>query len=322
MIVSFSSLRQFRKCRRQWCFKMFADFRGEKDSFRRELHLLSKLQSVYAWRGSLVDYVIGVRVIPALSRGWSLNKDSIINFARTVFDKQIAFARAQRLREPGMTATKGGESFAALSVFEFGGQLNEDILDTAWADVETALANLLEMTELLDSLRNASQLISQRPLAFEHFGMTFKAVPDLIAFFENQPPLIVDWKVHSRSMKDYRLQLAIYALALHRCPPHRDFPPELKNYSPTDYRLIEAQLLTNIKREHTFSLEDLNLTDDHITAAMSEIKLALDGKASRELDPYDFPITSNPDNCGRCNFRKPCMEETKCQQPAQMSLLF
>jgi hypothetical protein len=301
---------------------MFADFRSDKNAFRRELHLLSKLQSVYAWRGSLVDYVITVRIIPALRRGWALDKDSIVGFARQLFDQQLAFARANRLREPGMTATKAGESFAALAVIEYGGDLSDEILELAWRDVETALTNLLEMTDLLDSLKTASQLIPQRALTFEHFDMTFRAVPDLIAFFENRPPLIVDWKVHSRAMKDYRLQLAVYALALKRCPPHRDFPASLKIYEATDFQLLEVQLLTAFEREHRFSTENLNLTEDFITSTMMEVKLAIDGKASRELDPYDFPITSNPDNCARCNFRKPCMEEIKCQQPAQMNLLF
>jgi hypothetical protein len=280
------------------------------------------LQSVYAWRGSLVDYVITVRIIPALRKNWILDKDSIIDFARSVFDKQLAFARANRLREPGMTATKAGESFAALAAVEYDGDLSEEILEMAWLDVETALVNLLEMTDLLNLLKSASQLVPQRALTFEHFNMTFRAVPDLIAFFDNRPPLIVDWKVHSRAMKDYRLQLAVYALALKRCPPHRDFPASLKMYEATDYQLLEVQLLTAVEREHKFSIENLNLTEDFITGTMMEVKLAIDGKASRELDPYDFPITSNPDNCERCNFRKPCMEEIRCQQPAQMSLLF
>lgn len=322
MIVSFSGIRQFKKCQRQWSFKEFKDFRGNNDSFRRELHLLSKLQSVYAWRGNLVDYVITVRVIPTLKKGWTLNKQQVIGFARQLFVRQLNFARANRLRESGMTGTKAGEDFAALSVIDFGEGITDEIIEAAWQDVETALTSLLEMTDLLDLLKSASQLIPQRSLTFEHFGTTFRAMPDLIAFFEDAPPLIIDWKVHSRATTDYRLQLAAYALSLKRCPPHKDFPEALKDYRAADFRLLEVQLLTKVEREHFLTAEDLIEIDNFLTGEIMEIKLAVDGTPNRELDPYEFPITLNPDNCEGCNFRKPCREEIKCQQQAQMSLQF
>lgn len=322
MIASFSGIRQFKKCQRQWSFKQFGDFRGSNESFRRELHLLSKLQSVYAWRGNLVDYVITVRIIPTLKKGWTLDKKQIILFARQLFVRQLNFARGNRLREPGMTGTKGGEDYAAFSEIEFGEGIDEEVINTAWQDVETAITQLLEMTDLLDLLRSASQLIPQRSLTFEHFGMTFRAMPDLIAFFEDAPPLIIDWKVHSRAITDYRLQLAAYALTLKRCPPHKDFPESLKDYQAKDFKLLEVQLLTKVERKHLLTAEDLIEIDNFLTSAIIEVKLAVDGTPNRELDPYDFPITLDPDNCERCNFRNPCKEKIKCQQPAQMSLLF
>ncbi len=322
MIISFTGIKQFRKCQRQWCFKTFGESRSEEDSLRRELFLLSKLQSIWSWRGNLVDSVITLRIVPAIKNGWTLNQRATLDFARGLFDKQLAFAKANRLREAGMKASSFVEEFAALSDIDYGKPLSDETIEGAWIDVENALVNLFKMEDLLELLKGSSHLIAQRGITFDHMGLTFRAFPDLIAFFDDQPPLIVDWKVHWRAVADYRLQLASYALALTRCEPHKDFPASLNKYKPAEFKLIEAQLLTGIQREYFLSEDDLDRTENFITSAAFEMKLAVDDRPNRELDPYDFPITSNPDQCEYCNFRKVCTEEGVCPQPVQMSLLY
>lgn len=322
MIISITGIKQFRKCQRQWGFKTFAQSRSEEDSIRRELFLLSKLQSIWSWRGNLVDHVIARRVIPTLKNGWVIEETSILRFARELFEKQIAFAQANRLRAPGMRPSQAGDEFAALAEIDYENFLSEETIASAWQDIENSLNNLFRMSDLLNLLRVSTHLVAQRGLTFEHLDLTFRAFPDLIAFYQDRAPLIVDWKVHWRATSDYRLQLAAYALALKTCEPHKDFPETLRFYKSTDFQLIEAQLLTGNQREHFLTEDDIGQTENFITTAAVEIKLAVDGKSNRELDPYDFPITSNPDNCENCNFRKVCMEEPECLQPIQMSLQF
>ncbi len=139
-------------------------------------------------------------------------------------------------------------------------------------------------------------------------GLSIKAVPDAIAFFDDQPPLIVDWKVHAFGTKDYWLQLVTYALALTRCKPHRDFPRAFKGCAPTEVRLIEVQLLTNRLREHSLEDEDVGEVEDMITESASQMALALDGRKLTVLEPADFPVTTWPENCESCPFRRPCWE--------------
>jgi len=322
MIISISGIQQFRKCQRQWGFKTYGESRCEEESFRRELFLLSKLQSLWAWRGNLVDYTISKRVVTAINNGWPINENLVLGFAREIFEKQLAFAKSNKLRDYGMKPSAAGDSFAALAEVDYDGNLKDEDVEKAWKDVENAISNLFRMTDLLDLLRSADHVITQRALSFEHFGLTFRAFPDLIAFFQDRRPLIVDWKVHWRATADYRIQLAAYAIALSRSEPHRDFPESLKKYKSAEFQLIEAQLLTGVQREHFLSEEDIIETEDFITSGALEISLSVDGKLNKELDPYDFPITSNPDHCEVCNFRKVCMEEAKCRQPRQMSLLY
>jgi hypothetical protein len=322
VIISINGIRQFRRCARQWSYDtLIASAHVKPDSPRREVHLLSQVQSVAAWRGNLVDQIITRRVLPAIEKGWHVKPCNLLAYARTMFHDQLVFARQNRMREPGMTKEKAADSFAALASVEYGLGLSEDEVEQAWTDVEKALTNLLEMQELLALMQKADKLIAQRPLTFPHFQVNFRAVPDVIAFFTDEPPLIVDWKVHFKGTHDYRLQLAAYALALIRCNPHSDFPCSLSRWSPTDIRLIEAQLLTQQQREYKLSDDDIAEVDDYIADAAIEMMLAADGKSNGDIDPFDFPVTANPENCRWCPFRRICTEDVKCQKPVQMTFL-
>lgn len=322
MIWSFSNSVVFRKCQRQWYFKTHvANANAKKIPLQREAYLLSKLQSVAAWRGSIVDHVISRRVVPALSNGWDISLGKTLDFARSIFDIQLQFAKRRRLREPGMSAAKAGDAFAAFRVLEYGFEVSDEEIAQAWVDVECALTNLIGMRDLLRLLRTSAKLVSQRALIFPYFGVTVRAVPDLIAFYDASAPLIVDWKVHTFGVQDYRLQLATYAVALGRCAPHKDFPISPSLYAPTDMRLLEVQLLTNRCREYTLSDSDIEEIDSYIAGTATAMVLAVGENGNGLPRPFEYPVTQFPATCKTCSFRGPCWEDQSCQQSKQMSFL-
>src|SRR5690349_5251970 len=94
---SFSSSHLFSKCPRQWYFKKCVAEARSKDPMRREAFLLSKLQTIYSWRGSIVDRVIMMRYVPALKRKQQVSSATLLYYARQIFQKQLAFAQAHRL---------------------------------------------------------------------------------------------------------------------------------------------------------------------------------------------------------------------------------
>jgi len=318
MILSINSIRQFRRCPRQWCYDALIASHSAKDgTLGRETHLLSQLQSIAAWRGSIVDQVISRRLIPALNKGWVVTPAKLHSYADSVFDQQLSFALKNRMREPRMTK---GEDFAAFAAVEYGLPIKSEDIETARAEIKQAITNLFGMHDLLARLRSATHLAAQRALTFPHLQVNFKAVPDLVAFYDGKPPLIVDWKVHSRGVHDYRLQLASYAIALTRCNPHPDFPSSLSEYLPTQIDLLEVQLLTKQQRSYSLSEDEVADVDDYIAGAAAEITMLIDGKAKKATDPLDFPVTTNPELCRWCPFRRICSEDEKCQAPAQAIL--
>lgn len=172
MIWSFSKSRIFRKCQRQWFYKACFASPRSKDPARREAYLLSKLQSVSAWRGQIVDTVVEQVLVPALNQGRRPMLNQVLACARAVFDKQLAFGRQHRVREPGFKVTGAGDSFAAFYAVEYGGGISDAEAAAAWTDVEKALRNLFALAELKELLRAAKYCVAQRSLIFDHAGMS------------------------------------------------------------------------------------------------------------------------------------------------------
>lgn len=306
MIWSFSESRIFRKCQRQWFYKACCASARSKDSARREAYLLSKLQSVSAWRGQIVDTVVEQVLVPALNQGNRPMLNQVLASARTLFDKQLAFGRQHRVREPGFKVTESGDSFAAFYAVEYGAGLSDIDVNAAWLDVEQALRNLFGLDELKQLLREAKYRVAQRSLIFDHAGAKVRAVPDLIAFFADKPPVIVDWKVHTFGVRDYRDQLLTYAIALMRAKPHKDFPSDLSRWKESDVVLYEVQLLRGITRQYPADENDVQATDERIAESIVTLQLARGGLEDDELTANEFPTTNDPRTCQTCPYRKIC----------------
>lgn len=323
MIWSYSTSRMFARCQRQWCFKCHvANANATKQPLAREAYILSKLQSIHAWRGDIVDSIVGNKIVPALEHGWELNERHILRSARSLFEQRLAFANAHRVREAGMTRKLGAEAFAALYAIEYDEPISELDLECAWNDVEKSLNNFLSMGELCNLLGRASKLVSQRPLMFHYYRMQVRAVPDLIAFFADEPPLIVDWKVNAFGSRIHRRQLATYALALAHCQSqHKDFPTLTTEFLPMDFKLFEVQLLHKQIHEYQLTAADVEDAENYIAQSMTEMTYADGGNSRPHFDPYEYPVAFYAETCERCSFRKICWEKFLCQESKQMSLL-
>ena len=131
--------------------------------------------------------------------------------------RQLKFAQRHPLHEPNFSPTKAGKDFAVLHSIEHGREVSATEIAQARSEVNQALVNLFEDSEIFEKLLQAEYLIPQRALVFSHSGESVRAVPDLIAFYRKEAPIIVDWKVHFFGIYKAWRQLGIYAIALKRC---------------------------------------------------------------------------------------------------------
>jgi hypothetical protein len=310
---SISEAKTFRRCQRQWYYKYrFASAVATRNELKREAHVLGTLQTISAWRGHIVDKTIETFVVPTLNGNRDFWLRDLLAHARQLFERQLAFGLAHRVREKGMTKEKANGEFAAFLAVENGGPISDEEKKEAWADVQAALRNFFHrMGALRGDLKRARRRQSQPKIYFEIGEAKVKAIPDLVLFFDDEAPMIVDWKVHYFGVHESRFQLAGYALALVRSGmANSGRMPETTPWTETDIRLVEAQLLTCDARTYQLTDDEVLATENEILQSMLEMDYASDGKERDELDPAEFPRTENTNTCQGCGFYRLCWKET------------
>jgi len=308
MIWSFSSYRQFTKCQRQWFFKNILASSRANDPLRKEAFYLSQLKSISAWRGAVVDKTISDSAVNRIRRKESLTLDDLLSHARHLCRRQFDFAKARKYRN-GQAKGVSGDDFCALFAFEYGNPVSNEELKDAWAEIETSLSNFLNNARLISMLKSSKMLVTQRALTFQVNGVTVRGVPDLILFFESEPPHIFDWKVHAFGSKAYDIQLLVYAVALARSKPHKDFPAPFHAYPPEAIRISEYQLLLNVVRDYSVTQERVMELEELMAESILEMDLSGALDRGGNLKMGDFETTRFPENCQTCGFKRICWEE-------------
>jgi hypothetical protein len=309
---SITGQKQFNICQRQWYYgNIVADARVKKDAYRRELTILSKLQTIEAWRGSLVDDVISRLLVNAINNGYPIKKDYFLKEAYRLFDLQMAYALDKKYRLDGARLSNDQEDFAALFECELGNGVTVDQFEMAKSDVTNAISNLVDEREFIEYLKSAGHLASQRPLIYSFDRFSVLAKPDLIAFFQDSPPHIFDWKVHTFGMNTYDEQLISYALALYKVAqtkPHTDFPENLSKYSIYDYRLTEYQLLhpDRIRRDYQVTGDRIEELGSEMASGLIEMYVTGCFKNYKHAEERNFSTTVLVEQCPKCPFQRIC----------------
>jgi len=300
MIWSFSGYRSFQQCPRQWFYKNVLANSRAKDPLRREAYRFSKLEGIPAWRGKIVDATISDVVVPSIRNGRRCSLATAQAAAKRVFEEQ----RNRRItRQKGEIADEVGTFFE----LEYGLPLTDEMFAQAWADIDSALTYLYRCESIWPLLEQAQALYAQRPLSFKVSDVTVRSVPDLIVFRSTAPPIILDWKVNARPLRDYWLQLVTGAVALTRCTPHRDWPVKAVQHVPEEMQLLEVQLLAGDVRAHSLAATDVEDLEDLISISAMEMQLAsVNGAAQRRSE--DYTVAHDPRTCRMCSFAKLCWE--------------
>ncbi|MDN3657848.1 PD-(D/E)XK nuclease family protein [Ferruginibacter paludis] len=310
-MISVSGYKQFKQCERLWFYKnIVADSRVKNDLFRKEVTLLSKLQSIYAWRGSIVDAILSKYLVLAINNKYPIKKDYFIEQAMSMFNTQLEYAVLQKYREPDAVITNN-PSFNAFLECELGDGVSDAEINQAKDDITNALTNILDDNYFLDYLKSAKYVISQRPLIYNFDRFSVKAIPDFIAFFDNSAPHIFDWKVHTYGTTSYDEQLIAYAVALFKVAklkPHADFPSDLSKWKINDYKLTEYQLLhkDRIKRDYDVTDDKIEDFGQNMSSAIIRMHMAGANKKYSQLKSQDFSTTAHIENCQKCPFQKIC----------------
>ncbi len=325
MTWSFSQYITFKECPRKWYFAYkLASPISTKEPIRKEAFYLKQLKTIDAWRGIIVDKIISEKIIPSISSGSPIFSNESTAEARKYFDNQLAFAKERRWRNDDVIKT-GNEDYAVLWELETREDIRES-LESAWSEIEIALTNFYQMTEIWDLFESATHLKPQEQLNFRQYGIYVTCKPDLIILLKNEDPILVDWKVHRYGIKDYRQQLALYALALTQSLLPKKYPMELAGVLPTDVRLREVQLLTKHVYPYDLVESEINEIKSIIGTSSRKMELTI-ADESDDFTYLDVSTTQFAEKCQRCPFQSICWEnsiwekEIKCQESKQTSFL-
>ena len=305
---SYSAARAFSLCRRKWYFEKFYANRKVKDKERNRAFFLKRLQSVHAWRGKLVDEVITKLIIPRLNNGQDIELENVLSYANSLIGTQLNERRNLTSANCNGFFEKPHDVHPFFEV-EYGTGLSDDAILTATTEINVSLTNLLN-SKLFAEIKEGCRLVAQRRLQFKFAKASVSCTPDLIVFPGDANPRIIDWKVEAPVNKEHRLQLAVYALALSKVKPHRDFPEKWreKSIDSLGIGLMEFQLLRNRERNYVLSTDDLIDVEDYIFRTSCAMSAAVDGNPSPQSADR-FTTTSFPSLCTSCKFRKICWKE-------------
>ena len=309
--------KMFSRCQRKWYYYDLVAHPKAKNRTRREAYSLKQLQSIAAWKGSLVDTVIHNAITPKIVSHVLSDEKEVLDYAFKLMNAQLSFGKEKRYKCSNVTKANAGDSFCAFYDLEYNGELEEESLKNAEKDITSALKNLLFSELFSDIVKNNLYVISQRTLSFNLFEeVRVVCVPDMIVFFEDKSPLIIDWKVHRTGNTDAWLQLGVYAMALSNINPHKDFPSNFQKQVEdiSSICLVEFQLLKNKQRQYSVSNEDILDVEDYIFRSSMHMKRLIDGAKPEHLDKKQFQTARSPYICERCQFKKLCWKVNPVQQ--------
>jgi len=307
MIWSISKSKIFLECPRKWFFMDSVANSRSKDPLKKEAFYLKQLCSLYAWRGNLVDHVIETKIVPSLRIKKIPLEEEVISYTRQLANDQLEFGLAQKYREKGMTKTNAGLNYCAFYDIEYNGGLKEENFQYALKEAETSLSNLLS-SDIVNSLVQSNlYLIPQRTLHHSMIDFHITCTPDLIVFYNERPPLIIDWKVHSGRNTDYWLQLGVYSYILSRTKPHKDFPTRFSALvsDSKEIELIEFQLLQNKIKRYKLTEQDICDIEDYIYKTGKIMKYA---EEINEDEIKNYSTSNYASSCKICQFKKLCFQ--------------
>jgi hypothetical protein len=267
--------------------------------------LLKRLNSIYSWRGRLVDQVISTYIVPRINKHEQITQSDVMHYANMMMEAQLKFAKQKMYRNEN--SKPGSYDYCALSELENGSSLTEEQLQSVSKEVESSLQSLLGSSLLSQISEGDPYLIAQRSIQFPFAEMTVRCTPDLIVFQESNVPTIIDWKTDTFGHKEHWLQLGIYGVALSRVIPHKDFPKTCALADPTKIKLVECQLLRNQTAEYTLTEEDIADIEDYIYSSSFSMQELTSGKEPEDLIS-SLPKAKSPEVCISCKFKRTCWE--------------
>jgi len=180
-----------------------------------------------------------------------------------------------------------------------------------------SLKNLLQSDLMKILLDKDTSLFAQKILNYRFNNVNIISRPDLIVYFKNDPPMIIDWKVYLYRNNDARMQLGTYAIALTECVSFDPFQKPIED--PTKIKLIEYQLLKNFQKYYLLTYSDISDITNYIQSSSNDMIKLKNNNRYHEIVIDQFKTVNNPELCKYCSFKTLCYNKKVKYQVSLMN---
>lgn len=304
MVFSVSAYRKWSRCQRQFFLSEIMASPTAKDPLRKRAELLSRIQEISWWTGSVVHKAVEIWVLPKVRVGiWPAAQEVILN-ATDLAQRQFAFSQSEAYRDS--KKSDAGRDYCILAPHYLGTRLSPDALSQAIETIKNSLNNLLKSTIMKDFLMGRSWYDWEWRLSFKIDGQSVQARPDLLMPFKRELGLeIVDWKV-ATTASDYYFQVAVYALSALASTKYAPYAKVgLKAYV---VNLAEAEPEIALRDPYDVTADNIVATTNRMYEIIDDIRAVVKDDHYEQMDIGRFAYAKSAGTCTFCNWRELCME--------------
>jgi hypothetical protein len=310
---SFSALNMMRRCTRMYFFQYIAATHGFANAFRRKVFELKKSKNLLMWRGSVIDKIMEVEVMPKIQAKQKIDFESVADLAVALAKRQYEFSKSAQYAIKGNSESKIGADYCILDIHLLNRPYTSTEIEAVYTAIRQIVLGIPSITmpdgkNLIDFLYTASFMIpNMDKWSFEFENLVINPQLDLFMIMGNKL-VVLDWKVSESDVSDYSRQLVIGGITVFDVY-RKKAQQGGRKYAFDDIRLIEVNLLKKGVKEHTFDQTTVNECIDFIYLNGEDIALLTHDKSFDELDINDFPITDKESTCVFCKFRTVCVAQ-------------
>jgi hypothetical protein len=309
---SFSALSALRKCNRMYYFQYLAPSHHFTHPFRRKAHELKKSKNLLMWRGSVVDKIMEIEIMPRIKQKQIIDYNRIADIAVELAKRQFNFSEQKLYRVKENSESKVGPDYCILDIHEANVPYTEEALAKVYSSIREIITGIsrIKMPDgkmmLVEYLTKATFIAPNlRGWSFEFENVKISPQLDLFMFVENKA-VVLDWKVSESDVSDYSRQLVIGGITVFDTYRRKAAEGKGKKLSFTEIRLLEVNLFKQTTKEHPFTKQIVDECIDYIYLNSNDVDMLTEGKPFDQVNIEDFPITDKEGTCFFCKFRPLC----------------
>jgi hypothetical protein len=309
---SYSDSNTFYHCRRLYYLSDILANANARDSLRRRAYYIKNSMNFEMWAGHIVDKFMSKVLIPDINEGITIDFEVYAENAVEIGKKQFDFSKNGLYKNH--TKTENTIDYCVLDIHELQLEYEEKQIEEVYEKVRQVVLNIPNIKMFNTQVSLYEYLLRNKGYLFPDITTTGFKIDEINIFpqidLRISEHTIIDWKVSQSHISDYKRQMSIIGVAIHRSRKKRNETGE--NPRKLDYGdivIIEVNLLKGTITQHKFTEDIANNTYDHIYLNAKDISLLRSPECKPSYETM-MRFEQIEGDCSRCKFYNLCTHLT------------